>query len=131
MANELDIFGDYEPDLVSEGTSEVWVILKSSNVSECIYWPEGSVLGVRFHSGEEYWYYGVPLMVYQALIHSESPGRSVWRFLRSPENKYPYRRVRRVGEVKRQLREESRPRKLPWPRRKGGRYSRPAEDNES
>lgn len=48
--------------------------VKSSNLSEVAYDAASSTLGVRFKSGGEYEYYGVPDNVYRSLIAASSVG---------------------------------------------------------
>jgi hypothetical protein len=48
--------------------------VSSSNLSEVAYDAASSTLGVRFKSGGEYEYYGVPEHVYRGLVSASSVG---------------------------------------------------------
>lgn len=63
------------------------VVEGSSNVAEIIYWynhsgPDSASMGMRFLSGREYHYWGIPESVYVAIVEAESRGESHWELVR-------------------------------------------------
>lgn len=62
----------------------------SSNISEVGYHEASETLEVLFRNGRMYQYFGVPLRVYQELVHSESCGRYLSRQVKG---RYRYARV--------------------------------------
>ena len=60
----------------------------SSNVRAVGYEASSRVLRVAFHSGRTYEYQGVPIHLYEAMLHPH-PWRRIGRQVQS----YPYRRV--------------------------------------
>lgn len=72
------------------GNDANWKYVTSSNVAMVAYYADlqtgKRILGVRFKSGGEYWYYDVPLSVYTDMLSASSKGRFVWSDLR---DRYP------------------------------------------
>ena len=54
----------------------------SANVLEVGFDPNSRVLRVRFHSGRTYEYYGVPIHLYEAMMHPH-PWRRVGKLIQS------------------------------------------------
>lgn len=52
-----------------------WHEVKSSNIKEIAYDANQQILGVRFTSGGEYWYYSVPAITFMSLMNAESKGK--------------------------------------------------------
>lgn len=82
--------------------ADVWSQVSSSNVHSIAHYSPVAkgdsqpILGVRFldaakGAGAEYWYYGVPVGVWLAMLAAGSKGRYVWYSLR---DRYRYRRVK-------------------------------------
>jgi hypothetical protein len=69
-----------------------YVRVDSSNVSELGYDAANVTLGVRFHSGSEYHYFGVPVEVFEALRNASSIGSYFDRVVR--KGGYRYTRVK-------------------------------------
>lgn len=73
-----------------------WTVVASSNLSSVAFFEgrestAGNVLGVRFRSGAEYHYMGVPRGVYLALLAAPSKGTYLDRHVK--KGGYPYRKV--------------------------------------
>ena len=65
--------------------------VKSSNIKS-IGW-EDEVLEIEFHNGGVYIYTGVPQDIHKILINAGSKGRAFFRYIRSNQDKYKYRKV--------------------------------------
>lgn len=68
-----------------------YVPVSSSNVAAVGYDDTTSTLGVRFHSGHEYHYSGVPRSVFDAFLGASSKGQFLDQQIK--KGGYPYRRI--------------------------------------
>lgn len=66
------------------------VLLDSSSLRSVGYSTEAGTLDVAFRSGSVYRYFGVPLLVYQALLDASSKGRY---FVHSIRSSYRFERL--------------------------------------
>ena len=65
--------------------------VQSSNLSSVGYDPIASTLGLEFHSGGVYQYYGVPRQIYEGLIRAPSKGSYFHHYIKLAG--YPYKKV--------------------------------------
>jgi hypothetical protein len=75
--NARDIAGRFISEVAREYSERgmAWYPVSSSNVLQVGYNQQTATLGVRFHSGSEYAYEGVPYDVFEALRVATSVGK--------------------------------------------------------
>jgi hypothetical protein len=59
-----------------------YVAVSSSNVAAIAYDEVRQILGVRFHTGREYWYHRVPSSVYLNFLRAASKGSYLAAFVK-------------------------------------------------
>lgn len=75
---------------IYEKLANQWISVKSSNLSAILYRPDDEELLIRFKSGLEYSYEGVPPEVAQQLLDADSKGIYHARRIK---HSYPYKPV--------------------------------------
>lgn len=69
----------------------MWTSVKSSNIKELAH--EGNALKVRFLTGTEYHYGGVPESVYNEIVNAPSVGKAFIKLVKNHPQLYPFQRV--------------------------------------